>query len=82
MTAHRLIVRVLPDGTVRAETEGVTGSACLDYISLLEDLVSGQTVTSEFTADYLRNEDHTAVAQASAQVPVNAQPTQPQGGAR
>jgi hypothetical protein len=47
-----LHVRVGADGIVSAETHNVTGSKCLDYIGLLEDLLGANTVQSSYTADY------------------------------
>lgn len=49
-----LHVRVGPDGVVTAETHNVTGSACLDYVAVLEDLLEATTVDSGYTADYTR----------------------------
>lgn len=66
----RIVVTVAGDGTVSAETVGVTGPACLDYIEVLEDLLDARTVHSAYTAEYeqaavdvtdrqeLRNVDH------------------------
>lgn len=51
---HRVTVTTGKDGSISAETHGVTGSKCLDYIPLLEDLLDAETVTSEFTEDYRR----------------------------
>jgi hypothetical protein len=51
---HRVTVTIGKDGSISAETHGVTGSKCLDYIPLLEDLLGAETVTSEFTEDYRR----------------------------
>jgi hypothetical protein len=51
---HRVTVTIGRDGSISAETHGVTGSKCLDYIPLLEDLLDAETVTSEFTEDYRR----------------------------
>lgn len=48
----RLVVRVAVDGTISAETQNVTGTRCLDYISLLEDLLDATTTSSAYTADY------------------------------
>ncbi|MGI5237319.1 DUF2997 domain-containing protein [Dactylosporangium sp. CA-139066] len=48
----RLVVTVAADGTVSAQTEGITGSKCLHYVAVLEDLLAAQTVHSEYTADY------------------------------
>ncbi|KAE8765806.1 DUF2997 domain-containing protein [Georgenia thermotolerans] len=50
----QLIVQVRPDGTVRAETVGMAGEECLDYITALEDLLDAETTESAFTADYHR----------------------------
>lgn len=65
----QLIVNLRPDGSVAAETIGMTGDECLDYISALEDLLDATTTSSSFTADYasvatdatsnLRNEGRT-----------------------
>ncbi|RBY84318.1 DUF2997 domain-containing protein [Blastococcus sp. TF02A-26] len=49
-----LHVRIGADGTVVAETHGITGTACLDYVSLLENLLEATTVDSTYTADYGR----------------------------
>ncbi|MGW4520362.1 DUF2997 domain-containing protein [Amycolatopsis sp. NPDC004378] len=49
-----MTVTIGKDGSISAETHGVTGSKCLDYIPLLEDLLGAETVTSEFTEDYRR----------------------------
>ncbi len=50
----QLVVTIGPDGRVRAETKGVIGPACLNYIPLLEELLDAEAVSSEFTADYTR----------------------------
>ena len=51
---HRVTVTVGRDGSISAKTHGMTGSQCLDYIPLLEDLLGAETVSSEFTEDYRR----------------------------
>lgn len=54
MAQKQLIVQVHKDGTVNAETIGMFGDECLDYISVLEDLLEAETVQSSFTEDYKR----------------------------
>jgi hypothetical protein len=55
VTARETVtVVVAADGTVTAETRGVHGPGCLDYIAVLEDLLDATTVSSAFTADYTR----------------------------
>jgi hypothetical protein len=57
----RVVVRVGADGTVSAETHGITGPACLDQIAVLEELLEARTESSAFTADHDRSS--AAVAQ-------------------
>ena len=52
MTDKQLIVQVRPDGTVHAETIGMYGDECLDYIAVLENLLEAQTTSSSFTEAY------------------------------
>lgn len=52
MTVKQLIVQVRPDGTVHAETLGLYGTACLDYIAVLENMLDAETTESSFTDAY------------------------------
>lgn len=52
MNQQRIVVRIAPDGAIHAETEGIKGEACLDYIEALEDLLDAQTINSDFTDEY------------------------------
>lgn len=52
MTVKQLIVQVRPDGTVHAETVGLYGNECLDYIAILEDMLDAETTASSFTDAY------------------------------
>jgi len=56
MTDQQIIVTVTADGTVTAETRGVLGERCLDYVAILEDLIDGRTTQSTYTADWNRQE--------------------------
>lgn len=51
MSKH-LVVKLRADGTVDAETFGMHGQECLDYITALEDLLDATTTQSSFTPDY------------------------------
>ena len=53
----KIKLRIYTDGKVEAETNGVKGKACLDYISILESLTGATTVDSEFTAEYYEVEN-------------------------
>ncbi|MET8832772.1 DUF2997 domain-containing protein [Micromonospora sp. NPDC004540] len=48
----RIVLTVTSEGLVSAETQGLIGDACLDYIAILEDLLDARTVESAYTADY------------------------------
>ncbi|SCY60876.1 DUF2997 domain-containing protein [Microbacterium sp. LKL04] len=50
----KLVVQLRPDGSVAAETFGMTGAECLDYIEQLEALLEAETTSSQFTEDYTR----------------------------
>lgn len=50
--AKQLVVRLHRNGSVDAETLGMTGAECLDHIAALEDLLDAQTVQSSFTDAY------------------------------
>lgn len=52
MADKQLLVQVRPDGTVHAETIGMYGSECLDYIAVLENLLDAETTESSFTEAY------------------------------
>lgn len=52
MSRRRIAVTINPDGSIEAETLGITGETCLEYLPLLEDLLAAETVESAFTADY------------------------------
>lgn len=48
----QMTLRIFRDGKVMAETHGVKGKACLDYIRILEELTGSVAVDSAFTDDY------------------------------
>ncbi|MDR2252845.1 MAG: DUF2997 domain-containing protein [Bifidobacteriaceae bacterium] len=49
---ERIRLRIAPDGSIVAETLGITGAKCVEVIPMLEELLEAQTVESAFTADY------------------------------
>lgn len=50
----KLVVQLRADGSVAAETFGMTGPECLDYIEQLEALLDAEAASSQFTEDYTR----------------------------
>jgi hypothetical protein len=63
MIQKRIQINVGSDGNIKAETLGINGAKCLDYVSVLEDLLDAQSVESKFTADYAKNETETFSSQ-------------------
>jgi hypothetical protein len=48
---------VSPDGNVKAETLGIYGQKCIDFVSILEDMLEAQAIQSNFNNDYSKNEE-------------------------
>lgn len=57
---RRLVIRVQADGSVQAETVGISGEACLEYASVVEDLCAAQITDRTFTAETTRDLDDDA----------------------
>ena len=53
----QISLRIFTDGKVQAETRGIKGKACLDYISIIERLTGARTVDSDFTEEYRETEE-------------------------
>ena len=50
--AKQLLIKIKKDGTVLAETLGLHGQECLDYVALLEDMLEATVSDSTYTADF------------------------------
>ncbi len=50
-------VRLLPDGSIEAETLGVKGKNCLKYMMILEEMMHASIRDSSFTEEFYENED-------------------------
>jgi hypothetical protein len=60
--AKRIQVQIFPDGRVQAETQGIKGKKCTEYIGLLEELLDAEAIDSEYTAEYYVSEETTVEA--------------------
>lgn len=56
-------LRIYPNGKVQAETNGIKGKACLNYISIIEKLTESKTIDSDFTSEYRESEEELTVDQ-------------------
>ncbi len=50
-------VRIFPDGTVQAETHGIKGKKCNNYLKVIEEILQAKTVNSEYTDEYYQTEE-------------------------
>jgi hypothetical protein len=50
--SKKLILSINKNGVVSAEVNGIKGPKCLDYITLLEDILEGKVASKEFTQEY------------------------------
>ena len=55
--SKKLIIKIRKDGTVEAETKGIKGKKCEDYIKIIEELTDSKVINKEFTREYYENEE-------------------------
>jgi hypothetical protein len=56
LTSKQIRIKILPDGTIEAETLGIKGASCKEYIGLLEQLLDAEAVDSVYTAEFYESE--------------------------
>ena len=49
-------IRIYPDGIVHAETHGIKGSSCKDYLSIIQTLVDARHMEYELKPEYYETE--------------------------
>ena len=52
MTNKKLKIKLLPNGVVEMQTEGIKGKKCLDYVKLLQELADVKIESQELTQEY------------------------------
>lgn len=52
----QMLVRLFPDGRIEAETQGVKGQSCLQYMALLEQMMQATVTDSAFTKEFYETE--------------------------
>ena len=53
---EKIQIRIFPDGRIQAETLGIKGEKCTDYILILENLLNAQAVQAEYTKEFYETE--------------------------
>lgn len=56
MEEEKIRVRIFPDGRIEAETEGIKGEKCTDYIIILEKLLNSQAIEAQYTKEFYETE--------------------------
>ena len=54
----QLQIRIYPNGKIDAETLGIKGKTCTDYMNVLEELLQARIVDSTYTEEYYQTEIH------------------------
>ncbi|MBO1515415.1 DUF2997 domain-containing protein [Metabacillus bambusae] len=49
----RVRIEIGIDGKIKAETLGIKGKKCLEFIQILEQMLDAETIDSEYTSEYL-----------------------------
>lgn len=50
-------IEIFSDGTIQAETQGIKGKKCMDYIKILEEILEAKTTDSGYTPEYNEKEN-------------------------
>ena len=56
MSNKKLTIKLLPNGEIQMETQGVKGKKCLDYIEVLKKLVDVKIEKTQITQEYYETE--------------------------
>lgn len=62
-------IKIYPNGEIQAETLGIKGKKCMQYIPAIEKLTNAVVTDSDFTPEYLETEVET---EGSNSLEVNA----------
>ena len=56
MSGKKLKIKLLPNGEIQMETQGVKGKKCLDYIDVLKKLVDVKITDTQLSQEYYETE--------------------------
>jgi len=59
MAKKQLKIKLLPNGEIQMQTQGVKGKKCLDYVELLKLLADVKIDKQELTSEYYEQENAT-----------------------
>lgn len=55
----RISIQIFPDGRIQAETQGIKGKKCTDYLQLLEEILEAEAVDSSYKPEFYEGESIT-----------------------
>ena len=56
MSGKKWKIKLLPNGEIQMETQGVKGKKCLDYIDVLKKLVDVKITDTQLSQEYYETE--------------------------
>ena len=56
MSGKKLKIKLLPNGEIQMETQGVKGKKCVDYINVLKKLVDVKITDTQLSQEYYETE--------------------------
>ena len=56
MSDKKLKIKLMPNGEIQMETQGVKGKKCLDYIEVLKKLVDVKITDTQLSQEYYETE--------------------------
>lgn len=61
MSSKKLKIKLLPNGEIQMETQGVKGKKCLDYIEILKKLVDVKITDTQLSQEYYETENEVVI---------------------
>ena len=55
--SKKLIIKIKKDGSIEAETKGIKGKKCENYVKLIEELTDSKVIDKEYTSEFYENEE-------------------------
>lgn len=50
-------IKIRPDGKIEAETFGIKGKKCIDYLKIIEKLTNAKVYDSDYTSEYFETDN-------------------------
>ena len=64
----KIVIKIRPDGMIEAETLGIKGKKCKEYMEILEKFLDSKIIDSEYTKEYYEEEISTVKNEISQNI--------------